>query len=475
MKVRLKITLCMVGLLALLFGIGGSVLITLSFQSIVEQEKEAVFRSWQMIFQTLQIASEWDTEHDYETIDRVMKQLDEENARNWLALRLSSERGYVYQSDGGEQYIQGVEETVKPGTVLFRYQDSGGGERTLLVIGTVSAAGDTLTLCTAHDISAPYVMRRTQQSIYLNVFVALVLLCGLLSYTISRWVTAPLEHLSRASRAIALGDFSSRVGLNASDEIGAVAEDFDAMAAQMEQTVEWLRQSVRQRERFMGSFAHELKNPMTSIIGYAELLREDILTREERLEAANYLVSEGKRLEGLSHKLLALFGLKREELTFVSISPADLICEMVEHLETVYRRQGIFFSCCYQAGTCCLERALVRSLLLNLFDNAKKSMEKGGTITVEQEMLEDGCRIRIMDEGRGIPTEALPHLTEAFYRVDKARSREQGGAGLGLALCREIVELHHGCIFFSNREGAGACVTVELRGGRSCADTKTSC
>ena len=475
MKVRLKITLCMVGLLALLFGAGGSVLISLSFQASMEQEKETMFHSWEMIFQTLQLAGQWNTNYDYQAIDQVMEQLDGEPSRDWLALRLWSKRGYTYASKKAAQWISEMEEPPEPGTAVFHYQDGGDGEHYLLISGTVSVTGDTLTLCTAHDISGPYQMRQTQQNIYLRVFTALILLCGLLSYTISRWITAPLEQLSQASRAIASGDFSSRVGLRSPDEIGAVAEDFDAMAAQMERTVEQLRQSVQQRERFMGSFAHELKTPMTSIIGYAGLLREDILTQEERLEASNYLVSEGKRLEELSHKLLTLFELKQESLIFAPVSPGDLIQEMAEQLEPIYRRQKIVFSCHCQAGTCCLERTLVRSLLLNLFDNARKAMEQGGTITVTQEILEDSCHIRIEDEGRGIPAEALPHLTEAFYRVDKARSREQGGTGLGLALCREIVELHRGAISFSNRDGGGACVTVELRGGRPWADEKTSC
>ncbi len=475
MKVRLKMTLCMVGLLSLLFGLGGSIVISLSFQAAVEQEKETVLRSWEMVFQTLQIAGERGAAYGYEAIDRVMEQLDREPSQNWLALRLSSESGYVYGSEKAEEYMGAAAGPTEPGTAVFRYQDGVDGGQYLTVIGTVAVAGDTLTLCTAHDISSPYAMRRTQQSIYLRVFTALVLLCWFFSYAISGWVTAPLEHLSRASRAIASGNFSSRVGLCSSDEIGAVAGDFDAMAARMEQTVEQLRRSVLQREQFMGSFAHELKTPMTSIIGYAELLREDILTREERLEAASYLVSEGKRLEGLSHKLLALFGLKREELSFAPVDPADLIHETVERLEPLYCQQNIRFVCRCQEGTCCLERTLARSLLLNLFDNAKKAMEQGGTITVCQEMLEDGCRIQVQDEGRGIPPEALPRLTEAFYRVDKARSREQGGTGLGLALCREIVELHHGTIRFSNREGPGACVTVELRGGSPCAGQETSC
>ena len=265
------------------------------------------------------------------------------------------------------------------------------------------------------------------------------------------------------------------MGLSSPDEIGAVARDFDAMAGQMEQTVEQLRQSVEQRERFMGSFAHELKNPMTSIIGYAGLIREDQLTPAERLEAASYLVQEGKRLEGLSHKLLALFGLKREGLTFTPVSPGALIREIAGQLAPICAAKAIRLDCRTQPGTCLLERALVRSLLLNLLDNAQKAMDQGGTITVIQEMLPEGCRIQVLDEGRGIPPEALPHLTEAFYRVDKARAREQGDAGLGLALCREIVQLHHGSLSFANRPEGGAWVTVVLRGGSPCPERETSC
>lgn len=475
MKVRIKITLCMIALLSLLVGIGGSLLISLSFQAAVEQERDAAFSSYEMIFKTLQIANEWTTDRDYETIDRVLKQLDQQMSRNWLALRLSSESGYLYESDGAEQYIGEVNCLPELGTATFQYRSGADGGRYLLVVGMVSVAGDTITLCTAHDISSVYTIRQTQQSLYLRVFAVMILLCAILSYTTSRRITAPLEHLSSASRAIALGDYSSRVGLCSTDEIGAVAADFDAMAAQMEKNVLQLQESILQRERFMGSFAHELKTPMTSIIGYAELLREEILTQEEQLEAAAYIISEGKRLEGLSHKLLSLFGLKQEALSFSAVSPADLIHAMTEQLEPIYRRERIYFICQCQKGICYLERALVRSLLLNLFDNARKAMEHGGTITVCQEMLENGCRICVQDEGRGIPQEALPHLTEAFYRVDKARSREQGGTGLGLALCREIVELHHGTISFENREGTGACVIVELRGGRPCTEQKLSC
>ena len=80
-------------------------------------------------------------------------------------------------------------------------------------------------------------------------------------------------------------------------------------------------------------------------------------------------------------------------------------------------------------------------------------------------MLPDGCRIRVLDTGRGIPQEEIAHITEAFYRVDKSRSRAQGGVGLGLSLCSEIVQLHNGTMSFASRVGNGTCVTVELKGG----------
>ena len=96
---------------------------------------------------------------------------------------------------------------------------------------------------------------------------------------------------------------------------------------------------------------------------------------------------------------------------------------------------------------------------------ARKAMEQGGQILIQSDFSEAGLRIRVADNGRGMPEEALNRLTEAFYRVDKSRSRAQGGAGLGLALCRRIVELHNGELRFTSREGVGTCVTVLLKGG----------
>jgi signal transduction histidine kinase len=343
--------------------------------------------------------------------------------------------------------------------------DSGAGQHWLLLSSAVKTNEEPLYLYAAHDISGLYTMRQSQQRTYRRVFAAMAVLCAALSYTVSRLLTAPLVGLSRASRAIASGEFSSRTPVRSEDEVGAVSRDFNLMAEQMEKTVRELHQAVERQERFMGSFAHELKTPMTSLIGYAELLQSGTLTPAEQTEAAGYVYSESKRLSNLSRKLLELLVVKEQGLPLAEISPEDMIRELTDRLRPLLAKRQISVSCACQPGICRLEPDLTWSLLLNLADNAQKAMDRGGELRFESEMLPGGVRIRVLDTGGGIPEEALAHLTEAFYRVDKARSRKQGGFGLGLALCQEIAALHCGSLQFANRTDThGCCVTVELRG-----------
>lgn len=131
----------------------------------------------------------------------------------------------------------------------------------------------------------------------------------------------------------------------------------------------------------------------------------------------------------------------------------------------MYAEQGIVLQYRCEEGECLMEPDLVKTLLVNILDNARKAMDGGGNIYIVSQMLPDGCLIRVLDTGRGIPETEITHITEAFYRVDKSRSRAQGGVGLGLALCSEIVRMHRGSMKFESRIGNGTCVSIELRGG----------
>ena len=468
MKFQVKMTLWMLAVLSLLFGAGGSLLISGFFNDSLEREKDAAFSAYRMAWSALQIVNGLDPYLDTEAIAGTMEQLCQQNRSVWSALSLSTEDAVLYQSGAAlSDYLQELAPP-EPGSCLIRVVRYGLDSHYLILSGVVETNGEALCLHTAHDVSTLYAMRRSQQRTYLRVFGVMALLCAAASYTVSRLLTAPLTQLSRASRAIASGRFSSRVPIRSEDEIAAVSQDFNRMAERMERNIAELQQAMERQERFVGSFAHEMKTPMTSLIGYADLLRGGGLTPAEQAEAADYLYSEGKRLSNLSRKLLELLVVKERDLPFVEVSPAELVEELADRLRPLLAVRKIAVRCDCRPGTCLLEPDLAWSLLLNLADNAQKAMGQGGSILFRQEMLPDGCRIQVLDTGRGIPQEALAHLTEAFYRVDKARSRKQGGFGLGLALCQEIAAFHNGSIQFANRADVphGACVTVELRGGR---------
>ncbi|MBR2046186.1 MAG: HAMP domain-containing histidine kinase, partial [Agathobacter sp.] len=302
-------------------------------------------------------------------------------------------------------------------------------------------------------------------TLFQNIFLILSLLGMFASWIIATFLTRHLRKLTRATKEIAAGNLRYRAKIHSNDEVGTLAEAFDGMADKLEENIMLLRQSAEQKEMFMGAFTHEMKTPMTSIIGYADLLRTQKLNQRDQADALDYIFSEGKRLENMSLKMLDLFVADKKEVEFKWVSPANIVNYMVKHLRGFYLKNNIVIDVNAESGECWLEPDLFQTLLVNLLDNAKKAMEQGGKIVVVVKMTEEGCMLSVIDGGKGIPSEALVHLTEAFYRVDKARARSNGSAGLGLALCDKIVELHHGRMEFSSEEGVGTKVTVYMNGG----------
>jgi len=236
------------------------------------------------------------------------------------------------------------------------------------------------------------------------------------------------------------------------------------MADKLQQTISQLEADMQRQENFMGAFAHELKTPMTSIIGFADLLRQGNMEENDQLMAADYIYSEGHRLERLSFKLLDLLLLKKDSITMKRVWLAPYMGEIQRAFTQKMTNQNIKLICQVEQAQVVVEPDLVKSLVYNLVDNAAKAMDGGGTVTVRATAIADGCEIQVEDNGRGMQPEELTKITDAFYRVDKARARSQGGAGLGLTLCKQIAQLHNGHIRFESEPGKGTTVTVTLYG-----------
>lgn len=333
----------------------------------------------------------------------------------------------------------------------------------IVVTCKFSVDGDIYYLESRHDVTELFTLRsqylRTYKLVYL-IAVAVSLLAG---FGMSAVLTAPVRQLSRSARQIADGNYSVRANIKTGDEIGILGAQFNHMAQELEQHIASLELATQQQKDFTASFAHELKTPLTSIIGYADTLRSRRLPEEQQFEAASFIFSEGRRLETMSHSLLRLFALENETPQMQPFSALALARAVEESIAFPLKQRQLVLELRVEDRALVGEKNLLNILLYNLLDNARKASEPGGKITLLGARTPEGYCFAVKDRGRGIPAEAISRITEPFYMVDKSRSRAEGGAGLGLALCKRIAQLHGTQLHYESKVGRGTVVSFLLR------------
>ena len=201
MKFRLKITFCMLCLMAVLFGIGSSALIAISFQDGLDREKEAAKNSYRMLIYTLQMTGELETWSSTEEIQALFRQLSDQGG-SWSAISLYSEDGRLYSSGDAAEYFQDPRGTVDTQHCAISYFEDGAGERYLQLSGAFLAGDRTLYLDMAHNISMLYHTREQQQAAYRRIFLGMTVLCAALAYTMALVLTRSLSRLSKGARAV---------------------------------------------------------------------------------------------------------------------------------------------------------------------------------------------------------------------------------------------------------------------------------
>ena len=466
MKFRIKIMACMLCIVSIIFGVGSSALIHISFQNGLEQERNSAENSYRLLMYTLQMSGEMEIFSEAEDIQDTLRQIAGQRGNYWDSVSLSDGSDVLYSQGETAEHLTQSEGKGDEGSCVVTFFQTDNGGRYIRVSGVLLSGKQRLYLDAGHDISALYENREYQQKAYRIIFMIAMILCAFFSYGTAFILTRPLSGLAKGAREIAEGNLSFRSEICSGDEVGSLSKDFDRMADRIENNVRELEQAVERQERFVGNFTHEMKTPLTAVIGYADMLRSQELSEEERRDAADYIFSEGKRLERLSMKLLDIYVADQTEIKMSMQSPGRIAGDAVEHFRPVCDKKKIFLKGKFEKGKCLLEPDLFRSLTINLMDNAFKAVGEDGHIWVSVKMTDNGCILCVEDDGPGIPAEAKAHLTEAFYRVDKSRSRKQGGTGLGLTLCAKIVELHDGSLSFKKRRGGGTRVYAELKGGR---------
>ena len=337
------------------------------------------------------------------------------------------------------------------------------GEKYLLIMKRELPYPRDFGVMSVKDITSTWEEGREQVWGYICVFTFVFAVSMVIVAAVTRHILRALEELQAQAERIQGGDFNSKVTLTARDELKELSDSLNRMSDQ-------IRQQIEDLELLLGAMAHEMKTPLTSIMGYADSLLHVRLSDRQREQSLEAIYRSAGRLNEMSGKLMQLIGLyENQEIESRQVDLVQVLESIREENREKLKEETISFHIVQKDGskiqgtsTMMVEgdRLLLTSLFGNLISNSIKALDGFGEIRVA---LDSQTRIVcVEDSGRGIPVEDLPHVTKAFYMVDRSRSRRQQGAGLGLALAERIVRAHGGAMEIESCLGKGTKVIVKF-------------
>ena len=322
-------------------------------------------------------------------------------------------------------------------------------------------------------LSQPYTYRLQTLGNLFGVLIiaasAALLVAVIVSAVIADRLTVPIRRLTRASRALAEGDFSSRVEERdaGAPEVAELAHAFNRMAERLEESVTFIRRDRDRSRDFLADVSHELRTPIAALRTFNELLQEgaaeDASTRQEFLASSQQQID---RLDWLSTNLLELSKLD-SGLVALDMRPDDLravVESSVAQAEPAARRKEVGLVADLPSGPVRQRHDPQRigQVLTNLIGNALKFTPPGGRVTVGLQAVADGALLIVADTGVGIDAAELPHVFDRFYRGTLANEERGTGSGLGLSIVRSVVEMHGGNVAIESTLREGTRVTVHL-------------
>lgn len=350
-------------------------------------------------------------------------------------------------------------ESGKPG-MRKAYFTQKGKSTYISVLGEIPGTKNQYILNYLHDITGNLKTWKQRQKVLLIIgVVSSTVLAISLQFLLNR-IYKPLVLVASASHKIAAGHYDNRIKIKGKNELTEMAESFNHMAEEIQVHITQLAEASVQKQQFIDNFAHEIRTPLTSVFGFAEYIQKSPIDEEEKMRAAGIIMAESKHMLTISERLLELAVFKNAEITRVKVDTKLLFENTRNYLTDKLREAQISLSIHNCIDCFYGDMDLLESLLINFTDNAIKASGPGTFIFWETCMEKDMRVLLVKDSGTGIPPEAISKLTEPFYRVDKSRSREQGGVGLGLTICGLIAELHDAELSFDSTPQNGTTVKI---------------
>ncbi|WP_431027885.1 sensor histidine kinase [Lysinibacillus sp. LZ02] len=287
--------------------------------------------------------------------------------------------------------------------------------------------------------------------------VVFAVVIGYFVFKALRHIMRPLHELQQAVQQMSTGDYTARVSVTSKDEIGQLSNAFNDMAQAIQQEDE-------EKKTFLATVSHELRTPISYVKGYSESIQNGFIEGEQKEEAIRLIAREANRMERLTNELMQLVHVEAEQaVEMYPIVLAETLRDAIQiiHVKAKEKRIEILLEADEELIVEADEEKL-KQILINLLENAIRYSDEKKTVRVEARAYEKMAVMKVIDKGIGIPKEDLPKITERFYRVNKARSRADGGSGLGLSIVDKLVKQHQGTLHIESEVGEGTVVTVQI-------------
>lgn len=312
--------------------------------------------------------------------------------------------------------------------------------------------------------------------LFISLLLLAILLIGLLSYLVSRSVIKPIFVLKDATEKIKEGNLDFQIPVTSHDEIGQLNQGFEEMRKKLKESIEMQTQYEENRKELISNISHDLKTPITSIIGYVEGIKDGVANTPEKMD--KYLTTihtKARHMDTLIDELFLFskLDLNRVPFQFETVELNMFMQELIEEMQMDLSKEGIEINLQLHASplyvTADCEK--INRVISNLIHNSVKYMdkeEKKITVTVSSD--NNKVIVKVMDNGSGIESDTLPYIFERFYRAEQSRNSSTGGSGLGLAIAKQIVEEHGGDIWAESKLGEGTSIFFSLKKVQECGE-----
>lgn len=293
-----------------------------------------------------------------------------------------------------------------------------------------------------------------QRSIFILVMNVIVISAVVMKLA-SRKMLKPIQQIAEATKKVSSGDFKVRLETKRNDEIGELTNNFNQMVKELG-SIEVLQKD------FINNVSHEIKTPITSIQGFAKLLEDDNISKEEKQEYLNIIVEESNRLLNISTNILRLSKLQNQEKITKkdSINVTEQIRKTISLLEPKWKQKNILFNISTQEVYYYGDEEITFQIWINLIDNAIKFSRENGKISINIKQEDCNIVVKIKDNGIGMDENEQQKIYTRFYQIDQSHSQE--GSGLGLSIVKRIVDLSNGKIEVESKKNIGTTFTIKL-------------